>query len=77
MAALNLSPWRKKKKGRHVDAAPWKEPRVRNHRARAYCLFNVSRKRAKYELNVTNPLVPWKNARPPVSSETRFNELCP
>ena len=48
-----------------------------NYRARAYCLFNVSRNREKYESNVTKPVVPWKNARPPVSWLTRLSELCP
>src|SRR5262245_47998559 len=37
--------------------------------------FSSRRKRSKYESKVTKPVVPWKKALPPVSCDTRFNEL--
>ena len=42
-----------------------------------YCSFSVRRSLSKYESKVTNPVMPWKYASPPVSFDTRLSELCP
>ena|SRR6185503_17992970 len=45
------------------------------YEAVAYCRFNSARNRSKYESKVTNPLVPWKKARPRVARAMRLSEL--